>query len=487
MPTKVNLPEIIGKGYGKYWYFRGRYRVCKGSRASKKSKTTALWYIYHMMLYPLANTMVIRRTFNTLQDSCWSDLQWAAQRLGVSHLWSFTVSPLRATYIPTGQVIIFRGLDEPQRLSSVTVSVGVLCWAWLEEAYEIEREADFDMVDDTIRGEMPEGYFKQISITFNPWSHTTWLKRRFFDHAPDPDYLVMTTNYMCNEWLDAADLRRFERMKEEDPERYRVAGLGDWGITGNTIFNASDVNKRLTDLSAPESVGRFIDGEFREESNGCVSVYKKPVKGIPYVIGADTAGDGSDWNVAQVLDNTSGEQVAVLRLQYGEVAFAEQLYDLGTYYNNALVGVETNFSTYVTLELERRAYPKQYVRQAIDNYTHKPTQKYGFNTNANTRETIISNLVDVSKDIWLFNDKATLEEMLTFVRNEKSRAEAEAGAHDDCIMSLAIAHYIRPQQSYLAKAEEKTQKWTESMLDDFRHASTKEEREYLLRKWGRPK
>lgn len=485
LPTKVSLPEIIGGGYGRYWYFRGRYRVCKGSRASKKSKTTALWFVYNMMKMPLANTICIRKTFNTLQDSCWSDLQWAASRLGVSHLWQFTSNPLKATFTPTGQVVLFRGLDDPQRLASVTVAVGVLCWAWLEEAYEISDEADFDMVDDVIRGQMPDGYFKQLTLTFNPWSHTTWIKRRFFDHAPDDDILTMTTNYKCNEWLDEADLRRFERMRIENPDRYLVAGLGDWGVTGNTIFNAGDVSRRLDAIPEPLR-GIFLEGEFREENNGTTHIYKKPEDGVPYVIGADTAGDGSDWNVAQVLDNRTGEQVCTLRMQYGETAFAEQLYQLGMYYNEALIGVEVNFSTYCTLELERRNYPKQYVRQAIDNYTHKPAQKFGFHTNSNTRETIISNLVDVSRDIYLLNDKATLEEMLTFVRNEKMRAEAEAGAHDDCIMSLAIAHFIRPQQKYTKAADEKKSKWTDGMWEDFRNCSSKEERDYLIKKWGRP-
>ena len=486
-PTKVELPEIIGGGYGAFWRFTGRYRICKGSRASKKSKTTALWIICNMMKYPLANTLCVRETFNTLQDSCWADLQWAANRLGVSHLWQFTVSPLKAVYAPTGQVILFRGLDDPLRLASVTVSVGVLCWAWLEEAYEIPEEADFDMIDDVIRGQMPEGYFKQLTLTFNPWSHTTWIKKRFFDHAPDPDILTMTTNYKCNEWLDEADLRRFERMKEENPDRYLVAGLGDWGVTGNTIFNAGDVSRRLEVIPTPKR-GIFRDGKFHEESNGICAIYKEPEKDAPYVIGADTAGDGSDWNVAQVLDNRTGEQVCTLRMQYGETAFADQLYQLGMYYNTALIGVEVNFSTYCVLELERRMYPKQYVRQAIDNYTHKPAQRFGFHTNQNTRETIVSNLVEVSRDIFLFNDKATLEEMLTFVRNEKMRAEAELGAHDDCIMSLAIAHFIRPQQRMTMPQAEPEGKsvWTEDMWDDY-YAADEEDRAFLRKKWGEPK
>lgn len=231
----IHLPDIIGGGYGDFWRFKGRYRVCKGSRASKKSKTTALWFIYNMMRYPDSNTLVVRRIFATLRDSCYSDLKWAANRLGVNHLWDFTISPLCAIYKPTGQTILFRGLDEPLKLASTTVSKGYLCWAWIEEAYEIETEEAFNLLDDTIRGTIPEPLFKQITITFNPWSSTHWLKKRFFDN-PSPDVLAKTTNYLCNEWLDEADRKRFDDMKERNPKRYKVAGLGEWGIDGGQVF-----------------------------------------------------------------------------------------------------------------------------------------------------------------------------------------------------------------------------------------------------------
>ena len=129
MTLKINLKEKIGKGYKDFWHFKGRYKVVKGSRGSKKSRTTAQWIIYHMMKYPLSNTLVIRQTFNTLQDSCWTELKWAAANLGVSHLWKFSKSPLQATYIPTGQKILFRGLDNPLAITSITVEVGHLCFA----------------------------------------------------------------------------------------------------------------------------------------------------------------------------------------------------------------------------------------------------------------------------------------------------------------------------------------------------------------------
>ena len=233
---QLRLPDVVGKGYGTFWNFKGRYRVCKGSRASKKSKTTALNQIVRLMEYPQANLLCVRKTFRTLKDSCFTELKWAIHRLGVERWWDVKESPLEMTYKPTGQKILFRGLDDPLKVTSITVEVGVLCWLWIEEAYEISSEADFDTLDESIRGEMPPGLFKQITLTFNPWNEHHWMKHRFFDAAPDPDILAMTTNYMCNEWLDAADKKVFETMKRNNPRRYRVAGLGEWGIVEGLVY-----------------------------------------------------------------------------------------------------------------------------------------------------------------------------------------------------------------------------------------------------------
>lgn len=232
----IKLPELVGKGYKSYWNFRGRYDVCKGSRASKKSKTTALRIIYNMMKYDQSNTLVVRKTYRTLKDSCFTDLKWATKRLEVENLWEFKYSPLEATYLRTGQKILFRGLDDPLKVTSITVEYGYLCWAWLEESYEITSEKDFDTLDESIRGELPPHLWKQWMITFNPWNEHHWLKKRFFDAENDPDILAITTNYKCNEWLDDADLRLFENMKKNNPRRYQVAGLGNWGIVDGLVY-----------------------------------------------------------------------------------------------------------------------------------------------------------------------------------------------------------------------------------------------------------
>lgn len=232
---KVKLSETVGKGYRDFWNSQRRYVVCKGSRASKKSKTTAQWMIYHIMKYPLSNGLVVRKVERTLRDSCFSDLKWAINRLKVDDLWKSTTSPLELTYLPTGQKIIFRGFDDGLKITSISVPVGFINYCWIEEAYEINKEADFDILDESIRGELPEGYFKRINITFNPWNERHWLKKRFFDTQSD-NILSLTTTYQCNEWLDESDLKLFEEMKKRNPRRYQVAGLGNWGIVDGLVY-----------------------------------------------------------------------------------------------------------------------------------------------------------------------------------------------------------------------------------------------------------
>lgn len=233
--NNIYLPDVVGKGYKTFWNFKGRYRVVKGSRASKKSTTTAMNLIYRIMKYPKSNALVVRKTYRTLQDSCYAQLRWAADRLGVKEYFDFKLSPLEIIYKPTGQKILFRGLDDPLKVTSVTVDVGYLCFLWIEEAYEIMSESDFDMLDESIRGEVPGELFKQITLTLNPWNERHWIKGRFFDRE-DKDTLAITTNYLCNEWLDESDRNVFERMKVNNPRRFQVAGLGNWGIAEGLVY-----------------------------------------------------------------------------------------------------------------------------------------------------------------------------------------------------------------------------------------------------------
>lgn len=245
--TKKSLPEIIGKGYKTFWNSRYRYRVLKGGRGSKKSTTASFWFPYNMMKYwhqygLKPHTLVIRRYYNTHKDSTYAQLKWAINHLGVAHLWKATRSPLELTYIPSGQKIMFRGLDDPQSITSITVEDGYLCWTWWEEAFQCTNEDDFNKVDLSIRGEIPEPLFKQHTLTFNPWSDKIWLKKRFFDIVgsdginDEENVLAITRNYDCNEFLGEDDLKIFEQMKAKNPRRYDIEGKGNWGIAEGLVF-----------------------------------------------------------------------------------------------------------------------------------------------------------------------------------------------------------------------------------------------------------
>jgi phage terminase large subunit len=238
----LHFKDIIGRNYGDFVNTKKRYRVCKGSRASKKSKTTALDMIRKLKKYPLSNGLCVRRYGNTLRDSVFSDLQWAIHKLKMDDEFECTVSPMQIRNKYTGQKILFRGLDDGMKITSISVDYGVLCWVWIEEAYEISNEDDFNKLDMSIRGEVPEGYYKQITLTFNPWSANSWLKARFFD-SNDDDVFAKTTTWQCNEWLDDADKKIFLKMKENNPRRYRIEGEGMWGISQGLIYEKAKIEE----------------------------------------------------------------------------------------------------------------------------------------------------------------------------------------------------------------------------------------------------
>ena len=247
--SKIKVSQIVGEGYGEFWNCKARYRVLKGGKASKKSTTTALNFIFRLMKEKDSNLLVVRQIMNTHRDSTFAQLKWAQERLGVANLWNNTVSPLEMVYKPTGQKILFRGFDDVLKLASTTVSKGYLNYVWIEEAFEIADEADFDKLDLSVpRGQIKPPLYKQTTLTFNPWSEGHWLKKRFFDTKSD-SVKTFSTNYLINEFLDETDIAVFERMKKDNMRKYRVAGLGDWGISEGLVFENWDVGKKKIPMS----------------------------------------------------------------------------------------------------------------------------------------------------------------------------------------------------------------------------------------------
>ena len=251
--TQIKIKDVIGKNYDLFWNDKHFYRVVKGSRGSKKSKTIAINMIYRIMKYPESNLLVIRRVFNTLKNSCRADLIWAINRLKVNHLWRVPKGEHTLTYLPTGQQILFAGLDDPLKLTSITVAQGYLNFVWIEEAFQIEKQEMFETLEESIRGILPSHLFHQITLSFNPWSEDHWLRKRFYNDTYDREYeddliYATTTDYTMNEFLDEITIKRFEEMKIKRPNRYRVAGLGEWGIAEGLVYN----NWEILDFDAIE-------------------------------------------------------------------------------------------------------------------------------------------------------------------------------------------------------------------------------------------
>ncbi len=285
MTQEIRITDKIGGGYNDFWNCKARYRVLKGGKGSKKSSTAALNFIFRIMKYKGSNLLVVRRVMNTHRDSTFAQLKWAQEKLGVSHLWSNTVSPMEMTFIPTGQKILFRGFDDVLKLASATVSKGSLNFVWIEEAFEIEDEEDFIKLDLSVpRGRTENGLFKQTTLTFNPWSGSHWLKKRFFDKR-SPDTACFTTNYLINEFLDSTDIAVFEKMRKSSPRKYEVAGLGNWGIAEGLVFENWRQGKPELLTTEPQNFKNFfgLDYGYMNDPTAFIAFKANPISKVIYI------------------------------------------------------------------------------------------------------------------------------------------------------------------------------------------------------------
>lgn len=259
MELNWNLPEMVSGAYAPLFstWKRPRYIAIKGSRGSGKSEAEARKVIYDIVNYPYVNWLILRRYANTNRQSTFTLLKKVAHKMNVGHLFQFNSSLPEITYKPTGQKILFRGADKPLSITSISVDTGNLCRMWVEEAYQLESEAAFETVDESLRGEIddPDGYYQTI-LTFNPWNEGHWLKKRFFDEETrEPDSLAFTTTYKDNPFLDEGYVKKLLEMVKRNPRRARVAVFGEWGVTEGLVFEnfkveSFDVDKVLKEATA---------------------------------------------------------------------------------------------------------------------------------------------------------------------------------------------------------------------------------------------
>lgn len=282
----IRVSNLIGQGYNEFWNCKKFYKVVKGSRGSKKSVTTQIEIIYKMMKYPWMNVIAARRYQNTLRDSVFVGLKSATNRLGVQNLWQFTVSPMEATYIPTGQKILFRGFDDALKMTSIQLEKGSITHLWLEEAYELESRDKLDTVVEGMRGILEDkNAYRQVILTFNPWSENHWLKSEFFD-AKDDDVFTLTTTYKLNEWLDEQTIKRYEKLYKTNPRRAKIVCDGEWGVSEGLVFENVEYSPLDKDFLAKQNYELIVglDFGFTHDPTALVVSWLDSENGILYLI-----------------------------------------------------------------------------------------------------------------------------------------------------------------------------------------------------------
>lgn len=442
--------SVFNEVYLPYLDNTDRYLIFYGGGSSGKSYYIAQRYIYKLIHPTRCNLLVVRQTGDTNRRSTFPLLKQVISNWNLSKHFKINESDMRIKCLLTGNEVAFAGLDDVEKIKSITFENGELTDEWVEEATECQ-EADINQLKVRLRGGKSN---KQMVLSFNPINIQHWIKRHFIDSGLAT---VCFSTYKDNKFLTDADRRALEDLKLTDEYTYNVYCLGHWGIIGKTVFDARAIQSRLETLDKPIKTGYFLydyDGvkitniRWLSDRNGYINIYQLPntPEVTKYCIGGDTAGEGSDFFTGHVLDARTGKQVAVLKHQFDADQYTRQMYCLGTYYKQALIGIEANFDSYPIRELQRIGYTNQYVREAVDTYTGKTEKRFGFKTTRLTRPTIISRLIAIVREnVETIFDKDTLEELLTIIRNEKGRIEAPEGGHDDQMMGLAIAHEVREQ------------------------------------------
>ena len=451
MNVNIKLSKrVFNDVYLPYLNNTDRYLIFFGGGSSGKSFYIAQRYIYKLIQPSKCNLLVVRQTADTNRRSTFPLLKQVISNWNLSKHFKINESDMRIVCKLTGNEVAFAGLDDVEKIKSITFVNGELTDIWVEEATECQ-EADINQLKVRLRGGKTK---KQMVLSFNPINIQHWIKRHFIDSGLAT---VCFSTYKDNKFLSDDDRKALEDLKYTDEYTYNVYCLGQWGILGKTVFDARAIQKRLENLPKPIKRGYFIydyDGlhitniKWVNDKNGYINIYQLPNTPAytKYCIGGDTAGEGSDFFTGHVLDARTGNQVATLKHQFDADQYTKQMYCLGIYYKQALIGIEANFDSYPLRELQRLGYTNQYVREAVDTYTGKTEKRFGFKTTRLTRPTIISRLIEIVREnVECINDKDTLEELLTIVRNEKGRIEAQDGTHDDNMMGLAIAHEIREQ------------------------------------------
>ena len=251
---EVRLTDLIApQFYDIHWdIIEGKHTHYKlyGGRGSTKSSFISIEIIMGMMQDPNANAACFRRVGNTLQESVFEQLMWAIDALGVGHLWKPNLSPLRITYLPTGQRIVFRGCDDANKSKSIKLRHGYFKYIWYEERAEFEGEEEERKINQSL---MRGGDKYVVFYSWNPpKSLNSWVNQDVLQVREDTLCSHSTYLTVPREWLGEQFFIEAEELKRRKKLAYRHEYLGEAIGTGGKVFD----NVILREIT-PEEIAIF--------------------------------------------------------------------------------------------------------------------------------------------------------------------------------------------------------------------------------------
>ena len=223
--------KIFNKKYLPFLFNDSRYEIIYGGAGSGKSVFMAQKKIFQHLNDPERNTLVIRNTHKTHRTSTFAELKKVIYQWNLSSVFSISRTDMTITRKGGGQ-IIFGGLDDVEKLKSVTFEKGILTDIWIEEASEVS-EKDFEQLDLRLRGKTSIPF--QITLTFNPISALSWIKKYFFD-VKKSNVKILKTTYKDNKFIDDDYKKKLEALKKTNPILHKIYALGEWGVLGNLVY-----------------------------------------------------------------------------------------------------------------------------------------------------------------------------------------------------------------------------------------------------------
>lgn len=252
-PNFIELHSIIKKGiYSHYWL--------KGGRGSSKSSFISIQIILGVMRNKNTNAVILRKVGATIKDSVFEQLLWAIDKLGVAEFWDVKKTPFTLTFKPTGQKILFRGADNPQKIKSIKLSSGYIRYIWYEEVDEFFGIEEIRTINQSIlRG----GEKFDVFYSYNPPKNSGhWVNSEVENQALRPDTLVHHSDYRMVPvaWLGEQFVVEANELKKLKPDYYRHEYLGEVTGTGGEVFT-NLIFREITDseIKAFDKIHRGLD------------------------------------------------------------------------------------------------------------------------------------------------------------------------------------------------------------------------------------